>query len=262
MKKKIMLIVLVLFLFGLVSCGGGDGGGDDVFRYDANKIKQCDTNGYCQGCCSWHGGVACYDSNDDGLWGADDLPVCADGTPMSETCMNKSCNSCFICPNDTSDPMRIGNCTLEMTDVGGEDYYYNIVDSFNSNIYCDDTEPPNISESYEIPPEHYHYRRVDDYGEPVEECLLYKMGLKLYYNVEGCSCRTEPPTIEMELFGNIYPLHVTIIDDFNIPSGSCIPGVTLIFFFPNSDDEIPQYSYEDITAIIIGGYRIEMFGIR
>ena len=45
------------------------------------------TNGKCGGCCSHHGGVAC---------GTNGKTICADGTPLSETCRNKGCriNNC------------------------------------------------------------------------------------------------------------------------------------------------------------------------
>jgi len=129
MARNIMLVCAMLFCFLFTfggSCGGSTGGsGDDEFRYDTSKIKRCSTNGYCQGCCSWHGGVACYDEDGSGTWGAYDLPVCADGTPMSDTCVNKSCNSCFICNNDgyVAPPPEDGKCDVWLaSDGSGNDH--------------------------------------------------------------------------------------------------------------------------------------------
>jgi len=116
MARKFFILALLFLLtlpFTYGGCGGGGGGGgDDEFRYNTSKILKCETNGYCQGCCSWHGGVACYDQDNSGGWSATtDLPVCADGTPMSDTCVNKSCNSCFKCGEYAPDPSIPSYCS-------------------------------------------------------------------------------------------------------------------------------------------------------
>lgn len=42
-------------------------------------------NSHCQGCCSKHGGVVCNNG----------ISQCADGTPVTSTCLSKSCNQCL-----------------------------------------------------------------------------------------------------------------------------------------------------------------------
>lgn len=59
------------------SCGAysdGDDSGDDS------------DSGHCQGCCSSHGGVVCVD---------DIITQCADGTQLTELCLEKGCNACY-----------------------------------------------------------------------------------------------------------------------------------------------------------------------
>lgn len=52
---------------------GNDGGdnGDYIDEFGCN----------CQGCCSSHGGVICYE----------ETTMCADGTPLSDVCLNNGC---------------------------------------------------------------------------------------------------------------------------------------------------------------------------
>ena len=43
----------------------------------------------CRGCCSYHGGVVCVNG----------VTQCKDGTPLSDTCVNKGCNECGEIPD-------------------------------------------------------------------------------------------------------------------------------------------------------------------
>ena len=43
----------------------------------------------CQGCCSYHGGVICRNG----------VTMCADGSPLSNTCIAKGCNMCIPPPS-------------------------------------------------------------------------------------------------------------------------------------------------------------------
>ncbi|MFP7756271.1 IPT/TIG domain-containing protein [Thermodesulfobacteriota bacterium B35] len=49
----------------------------------------------CQGCCSYHGGVVCSNG----------ITRCADGTPLSPTCRNKSCDACLAPPSPVNLPV-------------------------------------------------------------------------------------------------------------------------------------------------------------
>ena len=48
-------------------------------------VTTTETNGNCQGCCRSHGGVECED----------DETQCADGEPLSDTCIDKGCDACL-----------------------------------------------------------------------------------------------------------------------------------------------------------------------
>lgn len=57
---------------------------DGVRYYTRMKLTK-GNNSDCQGCCSSHGGVVCSGG----------ISQCADGTPLSLTCVAKGCNQCL-----------------------------------------------------------------------------------------------------------------------------------------------------------------------
>ena len=78
MKKSIMpLIVRNLRNFCLI---GAFGLGLMVMLCMVHGTSYAD----CQGCCSWHDGVCCIDG----------VTMCCDGTPLSQTCIDKGCDKC------------------------------------------------------------------------------------------------------------------------------------------------------------------------
>lgn len=56
----------------------------------------------CQGCCSHHGGVVCSGG----------VTKCADGTPLSATCVAKQCNECGTDPGTGTDPGNSGGTDI------------------------------------------------------------------------------------------------------------------------------------------------------
>ena len=65
----------------------------------------------CQGCCSYHGGVVCTNG----------VTMCADGDPLSQTCLNKGCN---VCPPPTScDSNNLNLCVTQNNCEGAGGYW-------------------------------------------------------------------------------------------------------------------------------------------
>ena len=67
-----------------------------VFILSASQEVSAD----CRGCCSYHGGVVCEN----------DITQCADGTPLSITCVNKGCN---LCSTTSCDSTHLDLCATQ-----------------------------------------------------------------------------------------------------------------------------------------------------
>ena len=65
----------------------------------------------CQGCCSGHGGVVCQNG----------ITKCADGTSLSDTCVNKGCNICLEPPS--CDFSHLGLCNDQSSCEGAGGYW-------------------------------------------------------------------------------------------------------------------------------------------
>lgn len=76
-----------------------------------------ETNGRCGGCCSHHGGVAC---------GVNGKTICADGSPLSNTCQEKGChiNECSAATDsniivEDRDPLIDDICRWRTAEING-----------------------------------------------------------------------------------------------------------------------------------------------
>ncbi len=93
---KIYLAILTILIAGSISC----------LTADASD---------CIGCCSGHGGVVCYNG----------VTKCADGTSLSQTCINKGCDACLspcdysILPNSQSFASSGGIGSVSVTTQSG-----------------------------------------------------------------------------------------------------------------------------------------------
>lgn len=195
----------------------------------------------CRGCCSSHGGVVCSGG----------VTQCADGSPLSDTCINKGCNKCgSVSPgtytyyrDDDGDSYGDPNISISSTDMP-PGYVKNAAD-------CNDNDPTINPLATEI--------RGDGIDQDCNGSDL--PALVTYYR-----------DFDGDLYGDPdrsgvfeYPIsgYVTNSSDCNDFDSSIFPGATEI-----ADDGIDQdcngidlvTQYEDDT-IKVANFNIQVFGV-
>jgi len=181
--KKLSYILGLILISILAACGPNEGEGNKEFKYPTDQIKICKTNGNCQGCCSWHGGVACYNG----------ISVCADGTPMSSTC--QGCISCVGC-----DPVE-ARCESDIQYKEGDPYakgnFFVEAPEFQERFNCEDGDGNYIETPY-LPPKEYQYTyeispiHLTHYGEGCDFPDWYREELAIYFELSCTDCLLDP----------------------------------------------------------------------
>lgn len=230
MKRIILLCVISLFIF--MGCGGSEGGDDNLSSEESGTIEVCKTNGNCGGCCSSHGGVACRNG----------ISICRDGTPMSDVCIGKGCNSCVGCAS-------IEPCTEVIDNKGGLPYFE------------EDIEHPLMDDGGNFKIFTVNYAILPIHKTHIGECTVSEKTLALYFEFEYKEY-VEGYDIQFDIYVEIKGERSKISAD----AGNTQHGIdweeysptlkTGYFYFPpeNRCQYVADQCYnfpEDITALII-----------